>query len=160
MNLSEVARQQAFQQDGDMFLVLLVLTHEDLPDGVLRFAHNTVNVTLESGDYAGEYVAYPFELILPDQSEDSPPQASLKIDNVSNEIGQAIREIATRIAVDIIICQIDAPHTIEATIPGMELTDAKVDAATVSGELNVEDLTREPFPAYTFSPAEYSGLLR
>lgn len=154
MTISDDLKREAWAAESDLPLVLLAIDHADLV-GTLRFVNNTEDVT-SNGDV---YLAFPFDVSLPDASEDAPPRARLVIDNVSREIGQAIRSISSPATVTISVIRQDAPDTVEATWPAMRLTSVSYDALTVEGALEPEDLTREPYPAHTFSPAEFPGVV-
>jgi hypothetical protein len=138
-----------------MPLVLLEITQADLSAPV-RVVNDRIAIT-HNGD---EYIAFPFEITMPDDQAGSAPRARLRIDNVSREIGQAIRLMTTAASVSIKVVRRAAPDTVQMEFPSMVLTNVMVDALTVEGELSFEDLSREPFPAITFSPAEFPGLVR
>ncbi len=152
MTISDTARQQVFAQEGGGFLSLLTISHPDLPE-VLRFVNNTENVTV-GGDL---YIAYPFKVKLPKARDRTVPSASLEIDNVSRDIGQAIRQISSPPTITIEVVRLDDVEVTEVTYPPFQLRNVKYDALTVSGELTVDDMMREPYPQRSFSPAEYPG---
>ncbi len=147
-------KDDAWSPASDQPLVLLKIDHVDLSTPIF-VVNDRKNVT--SG--AQEYIAFPFEIRLPDSLEDAPPRAQLLIDNVSREIGQAIRDISTAATVTIFVVLRADPDTIEMEFPTMRLTNVRYDALQVRGDLEFEDLTREPFPARIFSPAEFPGLI-
>ncbi len=155
MAISDTLRGEAYAPESDLPLVLLKIDHADLSTPI-RVVNNKVDV-VSGGD---TYSAFPFQIRLPDNSEDAPPRARLRIDNVSREIGEAIRSISTPADVTIEVVRQDAPDTIETSWPAMRLTNARYNALTVEGDLEFEDLTREPYPAHTFSPAEFPGLVQ
>lgn len=160
MTLSTASREQVFQQEGGGFLVLLVITHADI-DPPIRVVNNTEDiVSTADGTGAQTYIAFPFDVVLPEQQQDAPGEAQLTIDNVDREIGRTLRLIVERANVDIYVVAIDDFDSVEEQITGLYLTDINIDSAKVHGKLAAEDLTREPYPNYTFSPAEYPGLLR
>lgn len=154
MTISDSLKQDAWNSESSLPLVLLTIEHDDLPDPIL-VVNNKENIT-SNGD---EYIGYPFEIFPPDSNDSAPPTAKLKIDNVSREIGQAIRQISTPPLVTIKIIRPETPDIVEMQFPGMRLKNIDYDALTVEGTLEFEDLTREPFPAQTFSPANYRGIL-
>lgn len=153
--VSTAGKTQVFAQEGDSFLVLLEIDHADLADP-LRFVNNTEDVT-SNGE---SYTAFPFDISLPTDSDESPPRARLVIDNVSREIGEVIRDLDTAPTITIYVIRMDDFDAVEITLPSFTLRNVQYDVMQVSGELELEDLTREPFPARTFSPAEFPGLLR
>lgn len=152
--ISDALKQDAWNQESNLPLVLLKIEHSSLPDPIL-LVNNKENIT-SNGD---EYIGFPFDIILPDSKEDSPPVSKIRIDNVSREIGQAIRLISTPPTVTISIVRQETPDVVEAEFAGMYLTNVSYDAFSVEADLQFEDLTREPFPAYTFSPANFRGIL-
>lgn len=154
LTISTNLKQDAWSQESSLPLVLLEIDHADLADPIL-VVNNKENIT-SNGD---EYTAFPFEILLPDSNDSAPPRAKLKIDNVSREIAQAIRTITSPPSVTIKVVRPETPDTVEAVFTGMKLLSVPYDALTVEGELFFEDLTREPFPAYTFNPANYRGIL-
>jgi hypothetical protein len=147
-------KQEALSQESDLPLVLLEIDHADLSHPIL-VVNNKTNIT-SNGD---EYVAFPFEIILPDSKDDAQPRAKLRIDNVSREIGEAIRSISSPPSVTIKIVRQDTPNTVEMQFSNMQLSKVSYDALSVEGDIDFEDLTREPFPAWTFSPSYFSGIL-
>jgi hypothetical protein len=154
MTISQNLKEDAWSQESNLPLVLLEIDHEDLAEPI-RVVNNKTNIT-SNGDV---YVGYPFDILLPDSAEDAPPRAKLKIDNVSREIAQTIRLISSPPSVTIKIIRQETPDIIEAEFPGMTLRVVPYDALTVEGTLEFEDLVREPYPAYTFNPANYPGIL-
>jgi len=148
-------KDDAWSPASDQPLILLKIDHADLAEPIF-VVNDRVNVTSN----AQEYIAFPFEIKLPDSLEDAPPRAQLQIDNVSREIGQAIRDISTAASVTISVVLRADPDTIEMDFPTMRLTNVKYDILQVRGDLEFEDLTREPFPARSFSPAEFPGLIQ
>ena len=155
MAISDTLKGEAWGAESDLPLVLLKIDHDDI-DPPIRVVNNRVSITSNGQTF----VPFPFQLILPDSREDSPGRSRLRIDNVSREIGQAIRLIATPASVTIEVVRQDDPDIIEFTLPAMRLINVQYNFLTVEGELEYEDLTREPYPAPTFSPAEYPGLVQ
>jgi hypothetical protein len=140
-------------ETSQAFLLLLTIDHTDI-DPPIRVVNNTEDVT-SRGD---EFIAYPFELQLPDNVAEAPPRAKLVIDNVSREIAQSIRLITSAPTVLIELIRASVPNTVEVSFPLFALRDIKWDMLTVSGELVLEDLMSEPFPADQFTPAYFPGL--
>src|SRR3546814_2953364 len=91
MTISTTGRASAYAQDTDeVWLVLLTIDHANI-DPSVRVVNNTEAITSRSN----EYVAFPFDITLPDSREGSPPAARLAIDNVSRKIAEAVRTINT-----------------------------------------------------------------
>ena len=144
----------AFAQDTDeVWLVLITIDHDDLAQPI-RVVNNTEDITSNGETFVG----FPFDITLPDAREDAPPRARLVIDNVSREIAQAVRTITSAPTVTIEVVRAGDPDTVEQSWPFFKLRNVKWDVAQVSGDLTLEDFTREPYPAGIFSPASFPGL--
>jgi len=104
------------------------------------------------------FIAYPFELTLPDDRQGSAPRARLVIDNVSREIAQLIRSINTPPSVAIEVVRIDDTDSVEISLPMFRLRNVTWNVLSVSGDLTIDEIEREPFPQRRFTPAEYPGL--
>jgi len=155
MTISQGLRADAWSDESDLPLVLMTITHQDLPTP-FRIVNNRENV-ISNGN---EFIAFPFEVKLPESHQDAPPQVIVRIDNVTREIGQAIRSVETSGLVTIQVVRQDSLDTVELELSGLRLTNVRYDALSVDFTLQFEDLIREPFPAPIFSPAEFPGLIR
>ena len=155
MSVTDAFRADAWSPESDLYLVLLTIEHPDL-DPPIHVVNNTVNV-ISNGI---TYVAFPFEIALPESPENGPPRAELTISNVSREIGQAIRQVSSPPAVSIQVIRQETPDVVEASHQNMKLTGVTYDVQQVSGQLVREDFVTEPYPATTYSPAEFKGLIQ
>lgn len=153
--ISDSLKADAWASQSQLPLVLIEIDHADLSVPI-RVVNNKVNITSNSVEYTG----YPFDITLPDSPEDAIPGARLRISNVSREIGQAIRSILTPPSVSIKVVRPDTPDIVEMEYNNMIMTQISYDALTVEGALEFEDLEREPYPGYTFSPAYFRGMVQ
>lgn len=152
--LTQATRSAVFaSQTGEAFLCLVTIAHADLSSPV-RVSSDAV-ATSSRGD---SFVAFPFEIVLPQDSEDSPPKSRLKIDNVDRDIVRKLRSVSSAPTVLIEIVRGADPDTVEASFPDFRLRDARYDVLTVEGDLDLEDFISEPYPAGVFSPAYFAGL--
>lgn len=154
MPISDNLKQDAWKNESDLPFVLITISHSSLSEPI-RVVNNKENITSNGN----EYIGFPFEIQLPDSKEDSQPSAKLTINNVSREIGIAIRSISTPPSVTITIVRQQTPDVIEAQFFGMRLNNVKYDVLAVTGDLQFEDLTREEFPSLKFSPSIFRGIL-
>lgn len=147
-------KTEAFKSEsGEVFLVLLTIDQDDLVSPI-RVVNNNEDIT-SGGDL---YVAFPFEIELPNNLEDSPPRSRLTIDNISREIAQAIRTMTSAATVVIEVIRAADPDTIEATFAPFIMKNVKWNMFHVSGDLVLENMENEPFPAGEFSAAYFPGL--
>lgn len=153
-NVSAELKQAVYAQETEQeFVVLITLSHPDLATPI------RVNSSGKDVVSNGEtFLAYPFEVVLPDDVDDRPPRAKLRIDNISREIVLAVRSISSAPFVTIQIVMATAPNTIEAEFPDFRLSNITYDQLTVEGDLTLEEFIGEPYPARVFSPADFPGL--
>lgn len=140
------------QQTGEVWLILLTITHPDLP-ATLRFVNNNEDI-VSNGQ---TFTAFPFEIVLPNQDPDTPPRATLRIDNVDRAIVAALRSITSAPTIQFDVILASAPNTLEATFPGMRLNGATYDVAKIEGEIAPEPLFTEPI-TYSMTPSRFPGM--
>ena len=152
--LSSAARAALYaEQTDEAFLVLLTLEHASM-DEPIRVSSDAV-ATVSRGD---SFVAYPFDLQLPDDADGRPPRARLTIDNVDRTIVLALRQLDSPPRLTIEIVRAADPDTVEASFAELQLLNVSYDAQTVTGELGIEDISAEPYPAHDFVPSLAPGL--
>lgn len=152
--LSLSAKQALFSAEtGEAFLILLTLDHASLA-APIRVTSDAVN-TVSQGN---TFIAFPFDLVIPDDTEGASPRARLIIDNIDRTIVAAIRAVSSSPSALIEIVLASDPDTIEASFPDFKLTNVSYDSLSVSGDLTVEDFTAEPWPSAIFSPANFPGM--
>lgn len=154
MPISNEARGAMFAEEtSDGLFTLMTIDHVDLAVPI-RVVNNKVNIASRGN----EFIAFPFEIILPESGSDRPPKAQLIIDNVSRELGQTIRTISSSPSVLIEVVRINDFDSLELSFPAFKLKNVRFDASQLRGDLVSEDLQIEPYPAHTFSPANFPGL--
>lgn len=155
MSLSNVFKGAAFAQETDeVFLVLLTINHVSFTEPI-RVVNNTETITSRGN----AFTAYPFQVTLPDEDDQKQPQVRLSIQNASQEIMAAIRNAGLDdITVVVEVVRAAAPDTLEIALPQFLLRNVQADVASISGDLVLEDLTKEGFPTGRFTPAYFPGL--
>ena len=141
------------QDTGEAFLILLTIDHVNLSSPI-RISSDAVD-TISRGN---NFIAFPFELTLPDDQENSSPRAKLVIDNVDRQIVNAVRSISSAASALIEIVRAADPEVVEAQFTDFKLTNVFYDSQKVEGDLTIEDFTAEPFPAASFSPSLFPAL--
>lgn len=136
-----------------MFLLLLTITHASLA-APIRVVNNTVNITSLGETFA----AFPFQIQLPNEQEDSPPRMRLVIDNVDRTIIASLRPLTSPPAIQLDVCLASQPDTLEASFPGFQLQSVDYDQFAVEGDLALDDIVTEPFPEGSYTPQYFAGL--
>ncbi len=97
-------KEAAWAPASRLPLVCIEIAHADLTTPI-RVVNNTKDVTVDGVIYT----AFPFDILLPDSLEDAPPRAKLRIDNVDQSIGQAVRSITTPATVTVKVVRVVDP---------------------------------------------------
>lgn len=152
--VSQVFRSAAYgQQTDECPIVLLEIDHADLaaPIRVTSDAVDTVHL-------GNTYMAFPFAIAFPDDTDDVPPTSRLIIDNVDRQVVQAIRNITSSPDVTMWMVLASDPDTIEAGPFAMTMESAEYNALTVSGNLAYEDDLNTAYPKDAFTPDKFQAL--
>lgn len=155
----------AYAQETGVFpILLLTLTADGLTDPirvstdptqrVVETASDLVYGTISNGE---TFVFIPMTIKLPDDVDEGPQNMTLQIDNVSRELVPTIRSLTDPPSVNVDIVLSSDVDTVVGSWPEYLLTDIKTNAESVSGQLILEILANEPFPAGTFNPSEFAG---
>lgn len=152
-DLSPIARNALFaQESGEAFIALVKLEHPNLT-GPICVTSAGIDV-----DSRGEtYLAFPFDVALPDEAPDRPPRSKLRIDNVDQEMGITVREINTAPTITIDVVTASDLDTPEVTYPDFRLNNVTIDRLYIEGDLTLEEFTSEPYGG-TFTKSLYPGL--
>ena len=153
-SLSLATRQALMAQEtGEVFLFLVALSHPSMI--TMRFVNNQVDIVS-----AGEtYMAFPFDLTIPDDSADELPRVQLAIDNVDRRIVEAVRTIFSPATLTLKVIRAAEPDVAVAGPYVCALRNVGYNAMTVTGDLwPFEDVNNEIFPQHAFDPAHFTGL--
>lgn len=153
-NVSATFRAAAYAQETDqVFLVLVKIEHSSL-NPPIRIVNNSTNIT-SGGE---EYIGFPFEIELPDDTEDAPSRMSISFCNVDRQVVQAIRSLSGPPTITVSVVLASSPNTVEAGPYTMTLREADYDALRVSGHLLPEDFLHETYPKDAMTPSNFPGL--
>lgn len=163
--ISDNFRQACYSQETDVaIIVLLTLTTPELPDAI-----RVCSIPVEKFEDLGEnvygvtsngerYIFLPFDVVLPQDDKTGAVSAKLTIDNVNRQIVQYARETRKPLNVDIKCILSNALDVVEVEYNEFKLTNVSYDGFQVTGDLSIDYLGLEPFPAGRFTPSGFSGL--
>ncbi len=140
-------------ETASVWLVLLTIQHPSFIVDV-RVVNNKVDIESRGETYA----ACAFEPVWTSDEAGSPPQAQLRIDNISQELVKEIRSVDDSLVVIIEVVLADNPDLVEHSLEGYTLKNVKADIHTITGTLSLDDLRGESFPADNFTPANFPGM--
>lgn len=135
-------------------LILLEIDHPVLPSPV-RVVNDTLNLTSNGN----EYIAFPFNCVLPDDYENRLPRAILSISNVGRDLMQWLETSDGGNGATARFQQVmrSRPNQIEWEIT-MSLFNVTANNLEVSAELGFENLFAKPATSISYRPETAKGL--
>lgn len=144
------------QETGEVLVALITITHSSIIGGPLRLVQDLKDMTSN----ANVYTAFPFEIRLPDDTDDGPAKVLLTIDNVDRSIMVALRTMPPSspptVTVELVLAS--QPNVVEISIQNMTLRSISGDAVQIEGELRMDEEDLTPFPEGSFTPSQFPGL--
>lgn len=152
--VSTAFRLAAFAQEtGEVPLVLLEITHPDLATPI-RIVDNREDVV--SG--GNTFLAFPCEIVFPEDREDALPVCRIVVQNVGREITDGVRALTSAPTIKVAAVLASSPSTIEIGWMEFSLAEVSWDALTVEGTFGPPPVLNEPFPSLLYTPADFPGL--
>ena len=153
----------------EALILLITITDPADPANPIRLADGYTNriasLTTDTDVVYGvtsnskDYLFMPMQISLPGEQEAGAAQCSLVLDFVTPEVINLIRtHLTSPVSVQIDLVLASSPNTIETTFSGFKITNVTYNADQITFDLNMVSLSREPFPCYTFTPANFPGL--
>jgi hypothetical protein len=159
-----IADQNA-PETGTVLVLLLTLSHPSWSEPVRlstdptnRITETTTDVIYGTLSRGEQYYFLPLQITLPSQTEEGPLRMRVVLDNVSRDLVAELRSLHSPPSVDVDLVSTTNPSQVLASWPQFLLVNVDYSAETISGELVLETLFHEPFPAGTFTPSEFAGL--
>lgn len=154
MTLSSAALKSALEFDTEeVWLVLLKIEHDSLEESI-RVVNNKEDIT-SNGEI---YTAFPFEISLPDETQDTLGQCKLRIDNVDRRIVEAVRLCTGVPKMTISVILADSPDIVEFGPLDMNLSVVEYDSFIVDATITYDDVLNQSFPKDKFIPSMFPGL--
>lgn len=163
-SMSPAALKALFSPDSSEQLITLVTLTSGaevvrLADGFTqRLSETEEDVIYGVRSRGQDFVFLPIEIGLPSDEDGAAPRAQLTIHNVTRYLTPFIRGLVAPPRVDLEIVLASSPDTVEVSFGGMSLASVTYSAETVQGNLTVDTLALEPFPAHTFTPNWFPGM--
>lgn len=160
-------RQSVMEEVSPFVLVfLLTISHRDLTepirvssDATVRLRETQETVVYGTISNGKEYLYAGFEAALLEDKASSIPQVQISIPNAHRSIIEAIESMGSGpVACDLQLVYADTPDVVEIDVKGLELTQITYDETSITATISRDLLFNEPFPARTFTPAEWPFL--
>jgi len=151
---SEAVRSLLGEHTQEVFLITLRISGTGFAP--LYLVNNLESITVEGQ----VYIPFPFSIVLPNESKDKPPRATLRIDNLSQEIIEKLRSLQGRPTFELAVRLASTPDVIEVGPITLDSSAADWNDTWVDLTLTSKNLLNEPWPSKTFSPISYPGLFQ
>jgi hypothetical protein len=152
--------------DSDLIFLLTIYDPENPSQVVARLADGFTQRISETDDEivygvvsnGNAYTFLPIEVTLPTEEEAHAPRCSITIHDVTKYIVPIIRTVSgpPKIKMELVLSK--TPDTVEVSFDGFYINSFTYNADTVSANLSMIDLEREPFPMHSFTPRYFPGL--
>ncbi len=131
----------------------------EISNPALSVPIRVVNDTLDLVSNGETFVAFAFEVTLPNDARGQLPKAQLQLDNAGEDLTEWIDLSRGGKDSSVRFMQVlrSNPDNIEWEIT-LDLTNVQVTWTTVGGELGFENLLNRPAVALTYNPATAPGL--
>ena len=169
--LSAAAIRAMFSSETDENLIMLLTIYDPdapstpifrLADGYVGRLQNLITddeVVYGVASRGSDYVFLPMQIELPGEQDTGVGQCRISLQYVTREAIELVRvqlTQPTRVKIELVLSS--TPDAVEASFPDFYITSATYNADTVSFDLTMINLAREPFPCYNFIPTYFPGL--
>lgn len=170
-SMSPDALKAVFSPDSDGDLITLLTIYSPTTGAVIaricdgfnkRISENSEEVVYGVTSRGNNFTFLPVEITLPSEEEAQAPRASIVIHDVTRYLTQTIRELSgpPRITMELVLNK--TPNTdlniVEVSFDYFYISSITYNRDTVSCELTMINLDREPFPVHSFTPSYFPGL--
>ncbi len=153
-SLSTNATASLAAQETDEAYINLVHVKKNDGTTIARFCNNSVDTVVG----ADTFLAFPFEVSLPDNQEGKETRANILITNVDRTLVEGLREGQGHLFVDLWVVLSSDPTDIMVYYPDMELRAVTYNTMVVSGELTYESFLSEAYPKDLMTGRHFPGL--
>lgn len=145
------------QRSGAAIITCLTIRSQEEPDFILRICNAKENLPRTVDEEAVEFVAYPFQLRLPVDNDETLPRARLRLCNVDLGIITQLRALPGSLSCTIELVEQSTPDTVEGETMNFTIGEWEADQDWIDIDLAPEDVLNEPFPAVLMTPNNAPG---
>jgi len=150
---STAAQAILARETAEVFLVCLTISGPGLE--TLRAVNNTQPIVRSSGTYH----PYPFEAVLPEDTDSASPQVQLRVDNCDLQVTRALREYQGIPQCTLEVVLASNPDVVEVGPFEFSILAAEYDAIVITATLGYEeDFLNQAVPAQTYTPSNSPGM--
>jgi len=140
------------QVSDDPLLTLLTITHPSIT--TVRLVNDIVNI-VSRGD---TYVAIPFKMTPPKDTEDARREAELTLDNVSLELVDELRAVTTPMSVKVELILASLPNVVQVSYDELKIRSISYDKNSIRATLFMDDFLNTEMTSEKYGTDLYPGL--
>lgn len=164
-SMSPAALRAVFSPDADDNLIVLLTfsgaglsTPVRISDGyTTRLSESATDILYGVRSRGNDFIFLPINISLPTE-EEAAPRCKISISDVTRRLLPVVRTITGALTVTIEIVLASNPDVVEVSYGNFLMSAISYSADTITGELTVDALGSEPFPAHQFTPSYFPGL--
>jgi hypothetical protein len=166
--MSPEALRAVFSPEADSDLIFLLTIYDPinqseivarLADGYTqRISETETEIVYGVKSNGHDYIFLPMEIGLPSEDEAQAPRCSITLHDVTRYITPIIRSLTSppKIKMELVLSK--TPNTVEVSYDDFYISSFSYNSDTVTAQLSMIDLEREPFPMHSFTPRYFPGM--
>jgi len=153
---SAAVRAALARETNEVFVALAMIEHPSL-DEPIRICTDSAPVVRSDGTF----LPYPFEFILPEDTDGELPRAAVRVDNVDREVLRRISSVTGRPDVTFMLVLASQPDLVEYGPVQFQMGEASWDQMVLNAALAYqEDIWMQAVPSQQYTPSNSPGLFR
>lgn len=160
-----------FSSETDESLIMLITIFDPenksvpilrITDGCdLRLGAYTTDTDIIYGVHSrgNDFIFIPLEVGLPGEQDTGIGACRITINYVTKEAITLVRSSLNKpanVLIELVLSS--SPDTVEAVFAGFQITSVSYNSQSITLDLTMVNLAREPFPCYNFIPSYFPGL--
>jgi len=145
------------QRSGAALITCITIRSVDSPEFVARLCNANADLERVVDTFPQVFVAYPFQLRLPVDNDETLPRARLQLSNVDNTLITFLRNLPGNLSGTIELVEQSTPDIVEGETMVFSIGEWEADADFIEFQLAPEDVLNEPFPSILMTPNNAPG---
>lgn len=149
----EMLAQIFGQEADDCFLVLLTISHPDMPQPI-RLVNNTEDVVSNGETYS----AFPFKITLPADDGEKMHEVPIELDNASLELIETLRSITDPLDVNLKMILGSIPDDIQMEMGELKIGSIIYNKDRITGKMYQDNFMNSALTSEKYTPKNFPGL--
>jgi hypothetical protein len=150
---NELKSQLYGQVSDDPFLALFTFSHPSFSSDI-RLVNNAEDI-VSNGD---TYIAYPVQIVLPPDDQESAREVQIQLDNIDLTIISELRGVTTPVQAKVEMVLASLPDTVQYSLEELKLKNISYTTKTITASLVMDDFLGVGLTSEKYNPDNYPGL--